>query len=290
MSDITNPDRRCLGYHGSAAWTDYSLYGCGENPVDGGVLLVKFNATTKTFSSRKIAYPSDGDRTSTVETHSSNPYFLGNYGRSSTGYKSLIAIHHQAASLSISNVISFDSIVCAFGFERKLGFVYYVQLADGTVRIMNSTTHIQIQSIQLPGNASCGTGVASPAKVAVGDMTLAVAVPATNGSSGYDVYIYSLVDFTFRTNSVAGVVRGMTIFGLYEHFDDFPAQQCNLSPIAPAPVALGSAPTSQVGPAAVTAPTGSAPSGQIRSPASGAASVGPALMISLAVIATIVFL
>jgi hypothetical protein len=129
------------------------------------------------------------------------------------------------------NVVQFTAAVCSFGFERKLGTKYFVHLADGTIRIMNSTTHAQLASISVPGGAPCGAGVTIPARVAVGDLTLAIAAPI-NGSADYAIYNYNLDTYEARASwTVTGNVRSMTIFGLFEHVNDFPAQECD-SPAA----------------------------------------------------------
>lgn len=250
LSNLNDPNKRCPGYHGSAVLKEYSLFACGEAPVDGGVLVIKYNSASKTFTSRKINYPTAGDRSGTIESHHANNYFLGNYGRSSTGFRSLLVIDPEAQSLTSSNVVSFPAAVCSFGFERKLGNKYFVHLADGTVRIMNSTSHTELASISVPEGAPCGTGVTRPARVAVGDLTLAIAAPI-NGSNEYVIYNYNLDSYAVRASwNVTGNVRAMTIFGLFEHFNDFPAQECDLS--APAPQASPSAAISGPSSSAIT--------------------------------------
>jgi hypothetical protein len=254
-------NKSCGGYHGTAASGNYHMFGCNfatsDDSSDVGVLLIEWHESTSTFSSRKILYPDNQRRTSTLVAHHDSPYFVGQYGRNpSPGYNNLVRIDPKKDRIAESDLLELPDgqVQCGFDFEKEHGQLIVTMLPDGYLYVYNVSDWNLVGSVQVvPLNESeqaCGTGAINRNTFTVGAGIVYVAVGNGTHSVVKAVHLDSMAvedEWTFND-----VVWNLAIIGVPNPHDDAdPASDCPL----PSPAAPIAAPVSTVTPTTVSAPT-----------------------------------
>ena len=138
IADTSNADTSCGEHHGIANTHDTVMLACGE--VHGGVLMVSYDESSKTYSSRSLAYPVEGYRSFHFEQHPTNPSRIvgdlllydpaANVPLSSFH---LFSFSADDVQLTDSNAVKLptEQYPCGFSYEKSQGKLILALLAEG---------------------------------------------------------------------------------------------------------------------------------------------------------------
>lgn len=120
ISDTSNKNLYCSGYHGSAEKGNTFAMACDGN--HGGILLITYLPSSETYSSRALFYPPGfiGHRSGTLYSHDKSPYAIGNFALGAANY--LMAFEFtDTGAMTNSSLLPLPARQCGFQFEKSDG-------------------------------------------------------------------------------------------------------------------------------------------------------------------------
>mmetsp|Transcript_7505 Transcript_7505/g.15320 ORF Transcript_7505/g.15320 Transcript_7505/m.15320 type:complete len:528 (+) Transcript_7505:208-1791(+) len=137
LSNTSNPDTHCSGFHGSAARDNTFALAC--DAVHGGIVIVDYDGQGSTYTSRALSYPQDDKyesfRIGSFAYHKKNSYFVGSYSiRFGTEFH-LVAIDPSSSALEEANILTLPTTTsqCAYQFEVGKGEHLLVFMPNGVL-------------------------------------------------------------------------------------------------------------------------------------------------------------
>jgi hypothetical protein len=134
LNHATDPDKRCPGFHGSAQVQSTVMFGCTT-----GILVLKMDPATSTFTSGRVRYHDSGRRTGSFFDHSSQPVIIGQH-TNATHYAfirlpSTMDVSSATASYEVARDFrEFDRArPCRAGFEKASGKAFLAMFTNGSV-------------------------------------------------------------------------------------------------------------------------------------------------------------
>ena len=158
IGDTTNKDLYCSAYHGSIAKDNAFALACDGN--HGGILIVTYNPTSETYTSRALFYPPGfvGHRTGTLYAHDKSPYVIGNFALGAANYLLAFALTDTGA-MTNSSLLPLPARQCGFEFEKSDGDYILAFLPNGTLSALTydktSSWKLLAQITVVPGMTSC---------------------------------------------------------------------------------------------------------------------------------------
>jgi hypothetical protein len=168
ISDTSNKDLYCSGYHGSVAKNDAFALACYGN--HGGILIVNFLRSSETYTSRALFYPTGfvGHRSDTLISHDKSPYVIGNFAFGSANYLLAFATS-DTGTLSSSSLLPLPVRQCGFEFEKSDGEYILNFMPNGTLSAFTydkvSSWNLVAEVAVVPGMTSCGQAFFVPGHV-----------------------------------------------------------------------------------------------------------------------------
>lgn len=216
LTDTTNPDTHCSGFHGSATMDNTFALAC--DAVHGGIVIVDYNPSSNGYTSRALAYPDDakfegGFRIGSFAYHKNSPYFVGSFAAFGGTEFHLVAISPSATSLEADNVLTLPSTArqCGYQFEVGSGEHLMVLLPDGVLHafeIADGSFQQVAQQVVVPGMTTC-----SQAAFVVGVGQAFIATPADKTLYGVDLSGLKSGKMEVYTSTLPFTPTGMTVSG-----------------------------------------------------------------------------
>jgi hypothetical protein len=263
INDTSSQDDHCSGFHGSASIGNRFFLACDD--IHGGILLVDYDPTTESYTSRAITYPDNdetfsGLRVGSFAYHYLAPAVIGMFSaREGTEYY-LLSIAGDATSIGEQNILKLpgNTRQCGVMFEVGRGRRLLVLMPDGVLHVFEvnddgSFMAVMNQSI-VPGMTACSEAVfvagIGQAFVATVGTKILYAVDLSHVDEGeMDVYSTTL-PFTPTTLTVSGFSLEAACDGSHSHEHDADADN---GEDAPSPSAAGRTALSAIFSAAVVA-------------------------------------
>lgn len=166
FNDVTDTHKHCKLMHGSSATSGVFVLGCGIH----GLLAIKFNEITKTYSSNAIRYPTlhamAGYRTGTLHYNEKSDILVGNFNTNNVTLDVyLIAVHESATRITESNMLNLGangtySTSCPRGFEMAEAKMFVMIMPTGLVQVysVDKGWNLLAEKQVVPNMVSC-TGV-----------------------------------------------------------------------------------------------------------------------------------
>jgi hypothetical protein len=165
LTDTTDWDRHCRGFHGSAAVDNSFVLACGVN----GLLAVHYNETSGTYVSNDIRYPTLHGivryRTGGFQYHPKRNIVVGNFNQANTTLDYyLIGVPTNATQVWEYNMLNLGTTwsgACPRGFEMADGKHFLIMMPNGSVRVYtvdeDGWDWVAVKEV-IPGLTDC-TGV-----------------------------------------------------------------------------------------------------------------------------------
>lgn len=158
ITDTSNKDQSCSGFHGNVDKGNAFAYACDEK--HGGILIVNYNPVSATYTSRALFYPTgfDGFRSSSLVTHDKSSFAVGNFGFGATNY--LLAFDlSDTGTLTNSSLLALPVRQCSFLFEKSDGEYILNFMPNGTLFAYTydkvSSWKLVAQVFVVPGMTAC---------------------------------------------------------------------------------------------------------------------------------------
>lgn len=132
ISDTSDPDTHCTGFHGSSAIENTFALACDAS--HGGIVVVEYDDVTSTYASRALSYPLEGHRTGTFAEHDKSAHVVGNFAGESNEFH-LLAFDPTAAAVGEPHIQTLDVGQCEFAFEKAHGEHLLVWLPSGMLQV-----------------------------------------------------------------------------------------------------------------------------------------------------------
>ncbi|KAL3803368.1 hypothetical protein HJC23_009332 [Cyclotella cryptica] len=227
LSNISNPDTHCAGFHGSAAMNNTFALACDD--VHGGIVIVEFDPVASAFTSRAVLYPDetkfDGFRVGSLAYHEKNSHFVGSYALSEGTEFHLLSFTPATKVLDESNLLTLpgEARECAYNFEVGSGEHVYVFMPNGVLHVFEITNGIFSQVAEqeiVPGMTACSEGVFVPgiqqAFVAVPATSTLYAIDLSHVGHGGSMKVY---ESTLPFTPVGMTVSGFTLDAACQEYD-----------------------------------------------------------------------
>jgi hypothetical protein len=216
LSDTTDPNAHCSGFHGSATFTNTFLLACDD--VHGGIVQVKYDPANNGYTSRAITYPDDekydGFRIGSFAYHKKNPYAVGSYSlRGGTEFH-LFAISPDATALEESNMVTLPARQCAYQFEVGTGKHLLVFMPNGVLHVfeIENGGFVEIMNQEIvPGMTAC-----SEAAFVAGIGQAFIAIPTSRTMYALDLHDVEEGKIEVYESSLPFTPTGMTVSGFDE--------------------------------------------------------------------------
>lgn len=167
LSDTSNPDLHCAGFHGSATQSDNALL-LACDAVHGGILRVKYDPQTGEYASQALTYPQeekyDSFRVGSFAYHKNSEYTVGSFTlRGGTEFH-LAAISPTATALEETNVLTLpdNARQCGYQFEVGTGKHLLVFMPTGVLHVFQ-IEHGSFQKVAeqeiVPNMSACSEAV-----------------------------------------------------------------------------------------------------------------------------------
>jgi hypothetical protein len=156
ITNTSNKDLSCAGFHGSWAIDNTFVLAC--DATHGGVLVVNYDPTAKTYKSRALMYPpayAMGHRTGTFAEDHKSPYVVGNFASSNQSH--LLAFKPTDTVLTTANVQTLPLRQCAFLFEQTEAKLVLVFLPNGVLHVFTVDPWTEVARVQVVPNMTLCT-------------------------------------------------------------------------------------------------------------------------------------
>eukprot|EP00977_Amphora_coffeiformis_P019392 scaffold7213_cov166-Amphora_coffeaeformis.AAC.8 len=226
LSDVTDPDTHCSGFHGSATLDNTFLLACDD--VHGGVVRVVYDAVNGGYTSRAIAYPPstkyESFRVGSFAYHKNSDQVVGSFTLSGGTEFHLVAISPDTTALEESNILTLPGNVrqCGYQFEVGMGEHLLVFMPNGVLHVFevdNGTFTAVAQKQIVPNMSAC-----SQAAFVGGIGQAFVATPADNKMYAVDLSHVEHGEMDVYESTLPFTPSGMTVSGFsYDHackYDD----------------------------------------------------------------------
>ncbi|CAJ1961789.1 unnamed protein product [Cylindrotheca closterium] len=215
LSDTSNPDTHCSGFHGSASVENTFVLACDD--VHGGIVVVEYDPQGGGYTSRAITYPPDEKydsfRIGSFAYHKNSHYIVGSYTVSGGTEFHLAAFSPSSTSIGESNILTLpsDSRQCAYQFEVGTGEHLLVLLPNGVLHVFEiadgSFTQVAKKEI-VPNMSACSeatfTAGIGQAFVATPGTRSMYAIGLTHVEEGEIDVFESTLPFTPTAMTVSG--------------------------------------------------------------------------------------
>jgi hypothetical protein len=215
LSDTSDPNTHCSGFHGSASTGSDFFLACDE--VHGGIVVVSFDPASETYTSRAISYPDEGFegfRVGSFAYHYENPVVVGAFSlRDGTEFH-MLALTQDATAIEQQNILTLPGELaqCAYQFEVGHGHDLLVLMPDGVLHVFEVTdgaTFTPIASKEVvPGMVAC-----SEAVFVAGIGQAFIATPATQTLYAVDLTHIDDGEMEVFTTKLPFTPTAMTVSG-----------------------------------------------------------------------------
>ena len=220
LSDTTDPDTHCSGFHGSASFGNTFLLACDD--VHGGVLRLEYDGASSGYTSRAITYPQDtkydGFRIGSFAYHKNSDHVVGSFTlRGGTEFH-LAAISSDASALEESNVLTLPNNArqCNYQFEVGTGKHLLVFMPNGVLHVFeidNGTFNEVTQKQIVPNMSACSETV-----FVAGIGQVFVATPANKKMYAIDLSHIEDGEMDVYESTLPFTPSAMTVSGFsYDH-------------------------------------------------------------------------
>ena len=236
LTDTSDPDLHCAGFHGSASVDNTFLLGCDE--VHGGVLLVNYDPETETYESRAVEYPSgpeyDDLRVGSFAYHKSSPYAVGRFAQRNGNQTYLIALDYESTTIDESKILAMPEFVdpCGWMFEAGAGKHFLTYMPDGNLivwKIEDGSFVKVMEQMVVPGVNNTCTGIA----FTVGIEQAFVAIPENQTLIALDLHEVDNGEIEMFESQLPFTPTGMLVSGFSLEAacggKGFPDDFCNTS-------------------------------------------------------------
>ena len=211
ISDTSNKDIYCSGYHGSTSKDNVFAFACDGN--HGGILIVNYLQASETYTSRALFYPPGfiGHRSGTLISHGKNPYVIGNFAFGAANY--LLAFEtSDTGTLTNSSLLPLPVRQCGFDFEKSDGEYLLNFMPNGTLSAFTydkaSSWTLVAQVMVIPGMTACTQAAFIPGHVQAFVMhyssRMLYAIDLTNVGSGVMTAVTTSLPYMPLSAIVAG--------------------------------------------------------------------------------------
>jgi hypothetical protein len=180
LTDTSDPNAHCAGFHGSASVGNTHYLACDAD--HGGIVVVEYDPATETYTSKAIMYPDefDGYRIGSFAYHYTANAVVGSMTLDGGTDFYLVAVPNGATAIGEENILMLpgDLRECGYQFEVGSGHDLLVFMPNGFLHAFEVTpegTFVEIMQKEIvPGMTAC-----SEAAFVAGIGQAFIATPAT---------------------------------------------------------------------------------------------------------------
>jgi hypothetical protein len=258
LTDLSDPDESCFGFHGLAHFESSYYFACSHDLEEhGGMLVVEYDDTTETYSSRHLLYPNanlSNHRSGTIVGHQSSSYLIADFAdwEAEVYAPQLMALEEGSTEITPENVLNLGVRgQCDYGLEQSEGKLVVVMLPSGMVQVYSplptwtllAEKKVLEPTDECPWPAPFRVGYMS-AFLFSGETLYSLDLSHVEDDGKIDLYSTTLDFFPYHMN-VAAVPEGMACAGHSggeeEHTDeDTTEEQTEVQEITEAPAATPS--------------------------------------------------
>lgn len=220
ISDVSDPDTHCSGFHGSANIENTFFLACDD--VHGGILRVEYEDASGGYTSRAIAYPPgekyESFRVGSFAYHKNSDQVVGSFTlRGGTEFH-LVAIAPDTMALEESNVLTLpgNARQCSYLFEVGMGEHLLVFMPNGVLHVFevdNGTFTAVAEKQIVPNMSAC-----SEAAFVSGIGQAFVATPSNNKMYAIDLSHVEDGEIEVFESTLPFTPSAMTVSGFsYDH-------------------------------------------------------------------------
>jgi len=163
ITDTTDQDKSCKGFHGSSAIDNTFALACDDE--HGGILIVDYEEPSSAYSSRALLYPENFEdhRTGSFIEHPDADVVVGNFASSENFY--LLAFAETDTVLGEGNLLPLPARQCDFAFELGAGMVVLALLPTGMLHAFefHDGEWEELATVQVvPDMTDCSDAVFAP--------------------------------------------------------------------------------------------------------------------------------
>ena len=219
LADTSSPDTHCSGFHGSAAQSNTFFLAC--DAAHGGVVIVEYNPTTESYTSRAVLYPTEFEdmRVGSFAYQKKNPDVVGSFSATDAAgetFYGLMALSAGTTTVTNENILILpeNARQCSFLFEAGFGEHMLVLMPDGMLNVykVENGSFTAVASKQVvPGMVSC-----SEAVMTVGVNQAFIATPADKKMHGVSLHHVDDGEIEVYTATLPFTPTAMTVAGFEE--------------------------------------------------------------------------
>jgi hypothetical protein len=214
MTDTSNRNTHCSGFHGSAFYENKFYLACDD--VHGGIVVVDYDPSTETYTSQAVTYPAsfEGFRVGSFAYHKKAPAVVGSFAAQGGTEFHLLGLSLGATSFEEKNILTLPGELrqCGYMYEVGSGEHLLVFMPDGVLhvfKVSNAGSFTTVMSKEIvPGLTAC-----SEAAFVAGIGQAFVATPETKTLYAIDLTHVEDKEMDVYTTSLPFFPSGMTVSG-----------------------------------------------------------------------------
>lgn len=142
LTDTSDPSQSCFGFHGLAHFENTFYFACSHDLEEhGGMLIVDYDDTTESYSSRHLLYPNtnlSNHRSGGIVSHSASSYIVADFADwdAEVYAPQLMALSADTTQIEAESVLNLGELgQCDYGLEQSEGKLVVVLLPSGMVQV-----------------------------------------------------------------------------------------------------------------------------------------------------------